>query len=175
MDPIAVDESLPRYPDSVLHRSVIYQRLNALGLSDRVRCYFLHKRDGSAGSLIVDDRVGFVDDLLATGRFCQDSRGGGMLHGGLTCLRESSPDSNQALHICVGARDYIWVHTDSVAPNTGTTRDGQCSYDHHRVARHIRRDVLHVRRDLQALLYAAPRATRKARSPSLRPPNKPSR
>jgi len=147
--------------DDLLRSSVVFQRLEALGVSDRVRCYFLRKSDGSAGSLIVDDRVSFVEDLMATGRFCQDSTQGGMLHGGLTSLRESSPDSNQALHLIIGSGDYIWVHTDSVSPNVGTRPDGHCFYDRHRVARHIRRDVLHIRRDLQALLYAAPRAARK--------------
>lgn len=150
----------PEDPLAVLRTSVIYQRLDSLGLSGRVRCYFLHKNDGSAGSLIVDDRLGFVEELLSTGRFCQDSRGGGMLHGGLTSLRESSPDSNQALHFSIGSGDYIWVHTDSVSPNAGSRPDGQCHYERHRTARHIRRDVLHIRRDLEALLFAAPRAPR---------------
>jgi hypothetical protein len=149
-------------PDAILRSSVVYQRFDALGMSDRVRCYFLRGSTGSSGSLIVDDRIAFVEDLRATGRFCEDSRGGGMLHGGQTSLRESSPDSNQALHIIVGSGDYIWVHTDSVSPNVWTKEDGHCLYDRHSVTRHIRRDVLHIRRDLQALLYAAPRAARRA-------------
>jgi len=163
MDPSVAYGAAPEDPDAILRASVVYQRLDALGMSDRVRCYFLRGSTGREGSLIVDDRIAFVEDLRATGRFCEDSRGGGMLHGGQTSLRESSTDSNQALHVIVGSGDYIWVHTDSVAPNAGTRPDGHCFYDRHSVTRHIRRDVLHIRRDLQALLFAAPRATRKVR------------
>lgn len=152
--------------DGILHRAVIYQRLDALGVADHVRCWFLRKPDGSAASLVVDDREGFVSDLLATGRFCEDTRGGGMLHGGLTSLRESSPDANQALHVTVGCRDLLWVHTDSTAPNADSRKDGHCVYDRHQISRHIRRDVLHVRRDLEALLFAGPRLMKKARRPA---------
>lgn len=155
-----LDVDTASWGEAILRTSVIYKRLQALGLEPRIRCYFLHRPDGSAGSLIVDDRVAFVDELKATGRFCEDTRGGGMLHGGLTSLRESSPDTNQALHFAIGGRDYIWVHTDSVSPNGGTRPNGRCFYDRHQVARHIRRDVLHIRRDLEALLFAAPKPRR---------------
>ena len=163
MNPSVAFAQAPEDPDAVLRTSVVYQRLDALGATDRVRRWFLGGSDGSSGALIVDDRVAFVEELTATGRFCVDSRGGGMLHGGQTSLRESFPDANQALHLTVGSGDYIWVHTDSVAPNVWTKGDGHCLYDRHRISRHIRRDVLHIRRDLQALLYAAPRAARTAR------------
>ncbi|HEU5002711.1 MAG TPA: hypothetical protein VFW71_08030 [Actinomycetota bacterium] len=147
--------------EDIYRRAILYRRLEALGVADRVRCWFLQKPDGSAGSLIVDDREGFVADLVATGRFCVDTRGGGMLHGGFTSLREHSPDTNQALHVSVGCRDLLWAHTDSVAPNADSRADGHCVYDRRRVARHIRRDVLHVRRDLEALLFAGPRLAKR--------------
>lgn len=175
MEPDVTSESVPEDPLGILRTSVIYQRLDSLGLCGRVSAFFLHKPDGSAGSLIVDDHIGFVEALMATGRFCQDSRGGGMLHGGLTSLRESSPDANQALHFSVGCRDYIWVHTDSVAPNAGPKADGHCIYERHRALRHIRRDVLHIRRDLESLLFAPQRPTRRSRkeraAPRSRPPS----
>jgi hypothetical protein len=143
-------------PLAILRTSVIYQRLDSIGLCGRVRCYFLHKTDGSVGSLIVDDRAGFVEELLASGRFCEDSHSGGMLHGGMMSLRETSPDANQALHFSFGSGDYVWVHTDTVSPNAGSKLDGKCQYERRRTARHIRRDVLHVRRDLEALLFRGP-------------------
>jgi hypothetical protein len=107
--------------------------------------------------LIVDDRVGFVEALLATGRFCWDSRSGSMLHRGLTSLRETSPNSNQALHFGIGSGDSVSVHVDQVSPSGGSKPDGRCRYEARRAAGHIRRDVL-------TLLSTSPNeVTRRAR------------
>src|SRR6266480_5024391 len=53
-------------PPALLHTSLLYQRLEALGLSGHVRCWFLRKLDGSAGALVVDDRSAFLKALRAT-------------------------------------------------------------------------------------------------------------
>ena len=75
-------------PPALLHTSRLYQRLEALGLSGHVRCWFLRKLDGSAGGLVVDDRSAFLAALRATGRFCEDSSKGSLLHGGRRSFRE---------------------------------------------------------------------------------------
>ena len=134
--------AMPVDPESILRTSLIYQRLDSLGLCGHVRCLFLHKSDGSAGALIVDDRTSFLEALRATGRFCEDSPRGGMLHGGRRSFREIAPDSGEALHFTVAAGDYIWVHVDRVSPSVEAKSDGRCRYQGRRAAAHIRRDVV---------------------------------
>ena len=129
-------------PESVLRTSLIYQRLDSLGLCGHVRCLFLHKGDGSAGAMIVDDRTSFLEALRATGHFCEDSPRGGMLHGGRRSFREIASDSGEALHFTVAAGDYIWVHVDHVSPSVEARSDGRCRYQGRRAAAHIRRDVV---------------------------------
>ena len=82
-------------PPALLHTSLLYQRLEALGLSGHVRCWFLRKLDGSAGALVVDDRSAFLKALRATGRFCEDSSRGSMLHGGHRSFREMATGSGR--------------------------------------------------------------------------------
>ena len=50
-------------PPALLHTSLLYQRLEALGLSGHVRCWFLRRADGSAGALVVDDRSAFLKGI----------------------------------------------------------------------------------------------------------------
>src|SRR5438876_4927885 len=85
-------------PPALLRTSLLYQRLEALGLSGHVRCWFLRRLDGSAGALVVDDRSAFLKALRATGRFCEDSSKGSMLHGGHRSFREMETGSGDALH-----------------------------------------------------------------------------
>jgi hypothetical protein len=139
-----VPEPRPGKPDppALLHTSLLYQRLEALGVSGHVRCWFLRKLDGSAGALVVDDRSAFLKALRATGRFCEDSSRGSMLHGGHRSFREMATGSGDALHFTAAAGDYLWVHLDRVSPSPNATSDGRCRYRSRQAAAHIRRDVV---------------------------------
>jgi hypothetical protein len=132
------------HPDGLLRLSTIYRKLDGLGLCDQVRCFFLRGRDGSAGSLIVADRNRFLLRLLASGRFCRDSHGGGILHSGRISFREIAPESGDALHFAFGPGDHVWVHVDRVSPTAGAQGDGRCRYERKRAAAHIRRDVVPI-------------------------------
>ena len=129
-------------PPALLHTSLLYQRLEALGLSGHVHCWFLRRVDGSAGALVVDDRSAFLKALRATGRFCEDSSRGSMLHGGHRSFREMATGSGNALHFTAAAGDYLWVHLDRVSPSPNATLDGRCRYRSRQAAAHIRRDVV---------------------------------
>jgi len=130
------------HPPALLRTSLLYQRLEALGLSGHVNCWFLRKGDGSAGALVVDDRTVFLRALRATGRFCEDSSRGGILHGGRRSFREMAAGSGEALHFTAAAGDYLWVHLDRVSPSPKATLDGRCRYRSRQAAAHIRRDVV---------------------------------
>src|SRR5439155_15908756 len=107
-----------------------------------VRCWFLRKPDGSAGALVVDDRTAFLRALRATGRFCEDSSKGSMLHGGHSSFREMVTGSGDALHFTAAAGDYVRVHLDRVSPTPTATLDGRGHYRSRQAAAHIRRDVV---------------------------------
>ncbi len=145
--------AMPVDPENILRTSLIYQRLDSLGLCGHLHCLFLRRHDGSAGALIVDDRASFLQALRATGRFCEDSPRGGMLHGGRRSFREMPSDSGEALHLSVAAGDYVWVHVDRASPSVEAKLDGRCRYDGRRAATHIRRDVV-------PLLLGSPRHRR---------------
>jgi hypothetical protein len=129
-------------PLALLQTSLLYQRLEALGLSGHVRCWFLRKLDGSAGALVVDDRSAFLKTLRATGRFCEDASKGSMLHGGHRSFREMATGSGDALHFTVAVGDYLWAHLDRVSPSSSATLDGRCRYRSRQAAAHIRHDVV---------------------------------
>src|SRR5436189_2271260 len=129
-------------PPALLHTSLLYQRLEALGLSGHVRCWFLRKLDGSAGALVVDDRSAFLKALRANGRFCEDSSRGSKLHSGHCSFREMATGSGDALHVTAAAGDYLRAHLDRVSPSPDATLDGRCRYRSRQAAAHIRRDVV---------------------------------
>jgi len=139
-----VPEPGPGKPDppALLHTSLLYQRLEALGLSGHVRCWFLRKLDGSAGAVVVSERSAFLTALRATGRFCEDTPRGSMLHGGHRSFREMATGSGDALHVTAAAGDYLRVHLDRVSPSPDATLDGRCRYRSRQAAAHIRRDVV---------------------------------
>jgi len=144
---------MPVDPEVILRTSLAYQRLDSLGPCGHLPCLFLRKSDGSAGALVVDDRARFLRALRATGRFCEDSPRGGMLHGGRRSFREIASGSGEALHLSVAAGDYVWVHVDHVSPSVEMKSDGRCRYQGRRAAAHIRRDVV-------PLLLGSPRHRR---------------
>jgi len=99
--------NMPADSTAILRTSLLYRHLDGACLCGHVRCWFLHKADGSAGGLVVDDRAAFLEALQATGRFCQDSSKGRMLHGGHRSFREMATASGHALHVTAAPEDYL--------------------------------------------------------------------
>ena len=148
--------SMPVDSTAILRTSLLYRHLDGLRLCGHVRCWFLRKADGSAGGLVVDNRAAFLEALQATGRFCQDSSKGRMLHGGHRSFREMATASGHALHVTAARGDYLWMHLDRVSPSSAATGDGRCRYRTRQALAHIRRDVVPLLLRLQA---SAPRET----------------
>jgi tetratricopeptide (TPR) repeat protein len=98
----------------------------------------LPRASGGAYFTTEDNRA-FLQDLLATGRFCRDTPGGGLLHPGKVSVREIA--TGAGLHLCLDENNRIYVHVDSVCPAAGLTPDGTCRYDHVRSLAHMRREV----------------------------------
>lgn len=73
-------------------------------------------------------------DLVASGRFCRDTRLGGMLHPGAVSLREVT--DGDSLHVCVEG-ERLSVHVDHFSPVAGTGPDGCCQYSVRAVLSHL--------------------------------------
>ncbi|HET7489062.1 MAG TPA: hypothetical protein VFJ85_14120 [Acidimicrobiales bacterium] len=73
-------------------------------------------------------------DLVATGRFCRDTRLGGLLHRGSVSLREVS--DGDSLHLCVEG-SKVTAHVDHFSPVAGTCPDGRCRYSVRAVIAHV--------------------------------------
>lgn len=80
-------------------------------------------------------RPGFLADLVAGGRFCRDTRLGGILHPGVVSLREVS--DGDSLHVLIGDDDKISVHVDHFSPVAGGNADGCCTYSVRAVVAHV--------------------------------------
>lgn len=90
------------------------------------------------------ERRRFFADLVATGRFCRDTRAGGMLHRGQVSLREVS--EGDSLHVCIDGEDKVSVHVDHFSPVAGANPDGTCRYSLGAVVAHV---VAHVNAQLR--------------------------
>lgn len=90
------------------------------------------------------ERRRFFADLVATGRFCRDTRAGGMLHRGQVSLREVS--DGDSLHVCIDGEDKVSVHVDHFSPVAGANPDGTCRYSVGAVVAHV---VAHVNAQLR--------------------------
>jgi hypothetical protein len=134
--------NMPADSTAILRTSLLYGHLDGLGLCGHVRCWFLRKVDGSAGGLVVDNRAAFLEALQATGRLCQNSSKGRMLHGGHRSFREMATASGHALHVTPARGDYLWMHLDRVSPSSAATGDERCRYRARQALAHIRRDVV---------------------------------
>lgn len=80
-------------------------------------------------------RSGLLADLVASGRFCRDTRLGGIFHPGVGSLREVT--EGDSLHVLVGGDDKISVHVDRFSPVAGGRPDGCCRYSVRAVVSHL--------------------------------------
>ena len=81
------------------------------------------------------DRRRLFSDLVASGRFCRDTRLGGLLHPGSVSLREIT--DGDSLHVCIDGDDTVSVHVDRFSPVAGGCPDGSCRYSARAVAAHV--------------------------------------
>jgi hypothetical protein len=91
--------------------ALLYRRLLEIGLWRHIRSVQGALTTGAGGAhfAIRDSRV-FLRDLLATGRFCRDTPGGGLLHRGQISVREIA--NGPGLHLSLGDNNRIYVHID---------------------------------------------------------------
>ena len=82
-----------------------------------------------------DSFNGFLQDLVASGRFCRDTPAGGVLHRGAVSYREVS--DGDSLHVCVLDETTVSVHVDHFSPVAGTRDDGCCRYSVWAVVAHL--------------------------------------
>ena len=120
--------------------ALLYRRLLQIGLWRHIRSVGGALTTGAGGAhFTTRDNRAFLQDLLATGCFCRDTRGGGLLHRGVISVREIA--NGPGLHLSLGDNNRIYVHIDKVSPAVGTTADGACRYDRARSLSHMRREV----------------------------------
>ncbi len=100
----------------------------------------------ASADLDIADR-GFLAGLVASGRFCRDTRLGGILHPGAVSLREVT--DGDSLHVIIGDEDRISVHVDRFSPVAGSTDGGCCTYSVRAVFAHM---AAHVAAQVRRLL-----------------------
>lgn len=96
------------------------------------------------------DRRRLFADLVASGRFCRDTRAGSILHRRAVSLREIS--DGDSLHVCLDGDDRVTVHVDHFSPVAGANPDGTCRYSVAAVLAHV---VGHLRDQLQRAVRGA--------------------
>jgi tetratricopeptide (TPR) repeat protein len=119
---------------------LLYRRLLELGLWRHIRSVGGALTTGAGGAqFTTEDNRAFLEELLATGRFCRDTPRGGMLHRGLVSVREIADGA--ALHLSLSEDNRIYVHIDDVSPAIESSTDHNCRYDRARSLAHMRREV----------------------------------
>jgi tetratricopeptide (TPR) repeat protein len=120
--------------------ALLYRRLLEIGLWRHIRSVRGAVTTGAGGAhFATGDNRAFLQDLLATGRFCRDTPGGGLLHRGQISVREIA--NGAGLHLSLADNNRIYVHIDTVCPAVGATSKGACRYDRARSLSHMRREV----------------------------------
>ena len=99
----------------------------------------LARLDESGAKVSPESMRSIVDRILASGRFCRDTEGGGLLHPkGKIAFRERA--RRNSMHVSIG-EEGISVHIDRVSPLSGDQGDdqecGHCNYSLRRVVAHV--------------------------------------
>lgn len=113
----------------------LYRRLTEvgawLGLSESLKI----GPSGRSGEFKTRDGYALVDNLLATGRFCVDTRAGKILHPGAQAVRELS--NRESLHVAIYG-NRVRAHLDRVSPLAGRHPNrGHCRYSMAQVVAHV--------------------------------------
>jgi tetratricopeptide (TPR) repeat protein len=119
---------------------MLYRKLLELGLWRHIRSVGGALTTGAGGAhFTTEDNRAFLEELLATGRFCRDSPRGGILHRGLVSVREIT--DGPGLHLSLSEDNRIYVHIDNFSPAVESTTDHTCRYDRLRSLAHMRGEV----------------------------------
>lgn len=87
----------------------LYRRLSELGAWSRLGTVVRMGPRGRSGEFTTQDPDGLLRDLMATGRFCTDTKAGRVLHPGAISVRERS--STESLHVALyGRGQRVTVH-----------------------------------------------------------------
>src|SRR5687768_7762884 len=135
--------------------TTLYQRLGEAGLWSHIRSVGGSWTRGIGGaSFTTHDNKAFLQDLVASGRFCMDTPAGSLLHQGATSFREAV--GGGGLHLSLSADNRITVHIDDHSPVAGVRNDGGCRYERSKTLEHLRHEVIplitgsHRKRKLEA-------------------------
>jgi hypothetical protein len=120
---------------SRVHKTPLYRRLNELGVWSRLDRLLRIGPSGRSGEFAALDRDAIVSDLMATGRFCLDTRAGRILHPGMHSIRELS--NRESLHLSF-EDGLVTAHLDRISPLVGRDPEkDRCRYSAARIAAHI--------------------------------------
>lgn len=124
-----------RQSHSIMDVTALDQRLADVGAGRSLSEVLRVGPSGRSGEFNTDHPSDLISNLMATGRFCFDTRAGKVLHAGALALRELS--NRESLHVSVyGTR--VRAHLDRVSLLIGRHADeGHCRYSLSRVAAHV--------------------------------------
>src|SRR5207249_708738 len=128
------------YPDLGGTFTPLYQRLQELGVASRVVHVGKIGPRGRSADVVVDNAIAFLDDLERTGRFCEDTPPGRILHRGKASWREDR--KAHSLHVAVDPDGRVLAHLDRFSPVAAAKRRGFCRYSPGRVLVHNAARVL---------------------------------
>lgn len=119
-----------------VRQTPLYRRLSELGVWSALDRIVRIGPSGRSGEFVTGDAKALIDEVMATGRFCVDSRVGRILHPGAHALREWSNRESLHLSFC---QDRLTAHLDRFSPLSGTRSkvEQRCSYSAARIAIHI--------------------------------------
>jgi NRPS condensation-like uncharacterized protein len=136
MQPDDVAQRAPSgaYPDLGGAFTPLYQRLQELGVASRVVHVGKIGPRGRSADFFVDDATAFLADLERSGRFCEDTAAGRILHRGKASWREDC--KARGLHVAVDPDGRVLAHLDRYSPVAAARRRGYCRYSPSRVVVH---------------------------------------
>ncbi|MGH2687516.1 MAG: tetratricopeptide repeat protein, partial [Actinomycetota bacterium] len=157
--------------------TALYTRLLEAGLWQHIRSVGGSWTRGAGGAhFSAHDNNALLEDLVATGSFCRDTRAGGLLHPGTVSVREVARGAG--LHLSLGPDNRIFAHVDTHSPVVGTRTGGLCRYERSSTLTHFAHEVLplvlhplrgpghttHLRGDLRRELRAVRAAWEEAKA-----------
>lgn len=120
---------------SKIHLTPVYRRLTELGVWTLLDRLIRIGPSGRHAQFITGDSDALIDRLMATGRFCVDTRAGKILHPATHAIRELS--NRESMHLSFEG-GLVSAHLDRISPLVGSDSDkGHCRYSISRIVAHI--------------------------------------
>lgn len=119
----------------------VYNALTAEGMWPEVlRVKDFWPRPVRGIKFVADSSKRLMSKLIASHKFCEDTRIGGSQHGGVM-WRQVVAAGSEGLHIGVRANGLAGAHLDTIAPVAGRESNGQCRYSMRHLLPHISREL----------------------------------